>query len=347
MKAHIKTSLIKPVLISLILSMNMSCVPTTVEEHLPSWNDTEIKAKIIDYVGLAIVEIPVEDRIAVFDMDGTISCESPLWPEMAVAVQGMVTQLDKNPELIEQKEYRYAKKLSVNPTDTTVLNHWVVGGVNYLDSILFKSFQNTDHESYVNFATKYLEATKAPKYNMTYADMFYQPMLELIDYLKENNFTIYIVSGSIQGVVWSICPQTINLDRDHLLGTRQILAPIYNTASKNTSFVIKSGIYQPKNDGNGKSLNIYSHIGKVPVFAFGNTTGDFGMFHLTSTSKYPNISLLLNHDDAKREYAYPPYHGHAVHNWQDSLKVNNWLQADMSKEFKTLWKTEAKNTNKP
>jgi hypothetical protein len=307
-------------------------------DPLPSWNDTEIKQKIVHYVANEAQQIPVEDRIAVFDMDGTIACEAPLWFEMYVAVYGMVCQLDKNPALIERKEYQYAKKLYENPADTSVLNNWVIDGVNYLDSIILKAYQNVDYETYVDSARSYLFYAKDKEYGIILGKMFYQPMLELLDYLKDNKFDIYVVSGSMQGVIWSVCPQVIGFDRQHLVGTRQQLIPLYQ--KDKTSFVAKAGIYQPKNDGDGKSLNIYSHIGKIPVFAFGNTTGDFGMLHLASTSRYPHIALLLNHDDDKREYAYPPYHGASVPGWQDSMRINHWIQVDMSQEFKTVWITK-------
>lgn len=311
------------------------------KDALPSWNQTEIKQQIVDYMKVVNEKIPVEDRVAVFDMDGTISCETPLWPEMAVMVQGLMDQLAKDSTLIQQTAYQYAKKLYENPADTTVLNHLVVNGVNYQDSITMKAFYNVDHEAYVDYARKYLTSTKAPKYNLTYSEQFYQPMLELLELLKANQFQIYIVSGSTEGIIWSICPQTIGLDRSHLIGTRQMMTPVYNKGGE-ASFVLQKGIFPPKNDGNGKGLNIYSAIGKIPVLAFGNTTGDFGMFHLASTSKYPHMALMLNHDDAAREYAYEPYHGTAVHGWQDSLRVNGWLQVDMSKEFNTVWKTSTK-----
>lgn len=93
----------------------------------------------------------------------------------------------------------------------------------------------------------------------------------------------------------------------------------------------------PVNNYKGKAINIYNQIGKIPVMAVGNTYSDFGMFHMASCSKYPNLSLMLNHDDDEREYVYSPTHGQKM-NWQDSLRLNNWLQADMSKEFKIVWK---------
>ena len=130
------------------------------------------------------------------------------------------------------------------------------------------------------------------------------------------------------------------MDRAHLIGTRQILSPVYKPDDHITLFVINKGIFPSKDDKNGKSINIYSQIGKTPVFAFGNTNGDFGMFHLTSPNKYPHIELLLNHDDAVREYAYSPYHGDAVPSWRDSLVVNKWKLVNMAQEFKTVWKTK-------
>ena len=336
-----KTNRMGSLLMILTVVFLFSCHPKPVDpvDPLPSWNETDIKRQLTDYIGVKAAQIPEEDRIAVFDMDGTIACETPLWFEIAVAIQGMIEQVEKDPSLAKLTEYQYARKLSVNPTDTTVLNHWVVNGVNYLDSIIMKSFDQTDHEEYIRYARNYLTTTEAPKYGMVYGDLFYQPMLELLEYLEANKFQIYIVSGSIQGVVWSICPQTIGFDRQHLLGTCQALSPVY-PKDKEASFIIQKSIYQPKNDGDGKSKNIYTRLGKVPVMAVGNTTGDFGMFHLVSTSKYPHLAMMINHDDGEREYIYEPYHGTAVPNWQDSLCINNWIQADMSKEFKTVWKNK-------
>lgn len=305
-----------------------------VRDPLPSWNETPIKKSMLNFINNDAQKIPVEDRIAVFDMDGTIACETPLWFEMYAAVYGLNLQSEKDPSLLKQPEYQYAYQLKKNPADTAVINHFG----KYIDPMVYKAWAGVDNEVYVDSARSYLSRTKDPKYNQLIANMFYQPMLELLSYLKEKKFTIYIVSGSTQGCIWSVCPQTIGFDRAHQIGTRQIQVPVFDPANKKTMFVLQQGIFPPKNDGTGKSLNIYSFVGKAPVFAFGNTTGDFGMFHLTSTSKYPHVEYLLNHNDSVREYAYPPYHGTAVPAWQDSMKVNNWKQVDMASEFKIVWK---------
>jgi hypothetical protein len=333
---------------SILFVMFLFSISCTAEEKtetnkidpLPSWNDTSsVKKSIVKYLEKSISVIPDSDRIAVFDMDGTIACETPLWFEMYAAVKGLNDQSKHDPKLLKQKEYQYAAKLAINPFDTSVTNHWA-SPINYIDSMVWKAYAGINNEVYIDSAQAYLERTKSkdPRFtDMILADMFYQPMLELLQYLKKKQFSIYVVSGSVQGVIWSTCPQTIGFSREHLIGTIQMDTAVYDPVGKKTEFIIKKGIYQPKNDKDGKSQNIYSRIGKVPVFAFGNTTSDFGMFRLTSTSKYPNACYLLNHDDADREYFYLPWHGTPDPNWQQTMKQNGWIQVNMLTEFETVW----------
>ena len=316
----------------------VGCKQQAVQDPLPSWNDTPVKQQIIEYLDVKAEQIPVEDRVAVFDMDGTIMCEAPLWCEMAVAANGIVEFQKENPEINQTEYYKMAQKLVENPTDSTVLNNWFVDGKNYLDSVVHNAFKGVDHEVYVDFAHKFLKETKVPRYGMPYAEAFYQPMLELIDYLKAKQFEVYLVSGSMQGVVWAVAPEATGLDRHNLIGTVQNMSVTYPTDGK-ASFKIENTIRKPKNNRNGKTVNIYNHCGKIPVMAVGNTTGDFGMFEMASTSPYPHLAILINHDDG-REYIYEPWHGKGLPGWQDTLKVHNWLQADMSKEFKTVWMTK-------
>lgn len=319
--------------------LTVSCTTHENQDPLPSWNETDIKQQLLDYVNVTAKDIPVEDRIAVFDMDGTIACEQPLWYEMAVAVNKMVELQEQDTTLKQLTEFQYAAKLAKNPQDSSVLKNWFVGGANYLDSIIMKAFDGVEHEDYVKYAHDFLNNNEAPKYGMKYADMFYQPMLELIEFLQKKEFQVYIVSGSMQGLVWSVCPQNVDLDRNHLIGTRQKMNVSFPKEGP-ASYVIQKSVLQPKNNYYGKSVNIYNHIGKIPVMAIGNTTGDFGMFHMASTSKYPHFVMMLNHDDAEREFAYRPFYGSDIPDWQDSLRTNHWIQADMSKEFKTVWKTK-------
>lgn len=308
-------------------------------DPLPSWNKGAIKNSIIDFVENKAKKIRVEDRLAVFDMDGTIYCEMPLWGEMYAAVYGLHLQSQKNQALLSQPIYQYAEKLMKNPTDTSVRNHWVP----VISKMVGTAYRGVDHEEYVDTASSYLGRTRDPKFNRPLNDMFYQPMLELIAYLKKNHFSVYVVSGSVQGVIWSICPKVLDLDRSHLIGSRQQLNVVEPPAAAKYAMLIDTTILQPSNNNKGKAMNIYAQLGKAPVFAFGNTDGDFGMFHYTFTSKHPHVAYLLNHDDDVREYSYPPYHGTSVPAWNDSLVNNNWQRVDMSKEFKTVWPSVKKS----
>ncbi|MDC1105881.1 HAD family hydrolase [Prolixibacteraceae bacterium] len=323
-------------LVILIVLISDAFLSRESKQSLDSWNDTPLKKEIISYVEMAVKNIPVEDRVAVFDLDGTLVCEAPLWLEMEVAIAGLMDQLAENASLGRQRIYQNALRLTANPKDTAVTNHWVIDNVNYLDSMILNAFDGMGCEAYVQYANRYLHENKNKDYQIEFSKMFYQPMLELIELLRQNDFQIYIVSGSMQGLLWSICPETLGLDRSHLIGTRQQQVPVYLEEAP-TVFRLKNAKYLPKNNRNGKSLNIYSRIGKIPVIAVGNTVGDFCMFHLASGSKYPHMAILINHDDDKREYKYPPYHGDPVKYWQDSVRINGWKQANMSVEFKDLW----------
>jgi phosphoglycolate phosphatase-like HAD superfamily hydrolase len=307
-------------------------------DPLPSWNESSVKQQLIAYCTDSVQKIPAEHRVAVFDMDGTIACEEPLWMEMYAAVYGLNLQSAEDTALLANPEYRFAQKLAVNPFDTSVQNNWGP----YINSMVWKAYAGFDNQVYIDTARSYLSETGSKDSRPDLAakkliDLFYQPMLELIALLKNKSFDVYIVSGSIEGVIWAVAPRTIMFDRAHLIGTVQASAPLYDPSNHLVTFVLQDSIVPPSNNNNGKSLNIYNRIGKTPVFAFGNTDGDFGMMHFASTSEYPHMALLLNHDDSVREYAYPPYHGKPVPAWQDTMNINQWITVNMAADFKTVW----------
>ena len=321
---------------AVITACLLSCTSQPTSDPLPSWNDTDVKQRIVNFITSEVETIPVADRIAVFDMDGTLVCEKPFGIETVVSVHRLLDMGKTDSSIRETKEYQFAQKLAINPRDTSVLNHVYEDGQNYLSNIIMKPFEGADCEEYITYANHCLNNAKHPDHGLTYSDMFYQPMLELIEQLKAKQFQIYIVSASMQGIVWSICPQELGLDRDHLIGIRHAKNVQFNSDGT-VRYTIHAKMLQPVNDYHGKAINIFDHIGKLPVLACGNAYSDFGMFHLASCSKYPNLALLIYHDDAAREYEYAPYSGKDL-NWQDTVKHYNWVQANISKEFRTIWK---------
>lgn len=318
------------------LYLVISCNNVTVSDPLPSWNSTEIKTKIISFVENQASKLKPEERLAVFDMDGTIICESPLWMEMYCAVQGLKMQVEKNPELSEENMYRYALELDKDPFSKKVKEAWDTATTNIVEAMVINAFKGWNNKDYMEYCNNYLKTAKEPKYGMPLIETFYKPMIELIEYLKKNEFEVYIVSGSLQGLIWSVCDHSFGFDREHLIGTRQAMNPIYINGEE-TKFILQPEVIKPKNNNNGKAENIYSHIGRTPIFAFGNTTGDFGMFHITTTNTLPNVSFLLNHNDAEREYMYKPWHGKAMPTWRDTMQANGWNIVNMKENFKTVF----------
>ena len=308
------------------------------KDPLPSWNDTKIKEQIIYFVENKTPIIPVEDRIAVFDLDGTVACEKPFGLGLAACILKMADDAENNPRLLEDKAYEYSVRLKENPKDTSILNNWRKGE-NYRRQIGNKAFQNAENEEYVAYIGKALSEATA-WHGKKYSELFYKPVVELIDYLKAKKYDIYIVSGSDQGLLWGICPQVLGIDRNHLIGTRQEMSVTFPKSGP-AIFTLLDGSYSPRNNYYGKSINIYTQTGKYPVIAVGNTAGDFGMFHMATCNHYPHMSLMINHDDAAREFVYPPYYSHhPVPEWEDSLRTFGWTKVNMSEEFKTVWKTE-------
>jgi hypothetical protein len=321
--------------IGVIIISSCTTKPATPKNlELSSWKESPIKESIIKFIERDTKDIPIEDRIAVFDMDGTIACEAPLWFKMYCAVAKLNDDLSQDSTLLRYKWYAYAAKLHQNPADTSVQNNWVTKNANYIDSMIWKAFEGDSHEYYVSYCSKYLNAALNTEKNVVLAEMFYAPMLELISYLQCNSYQVYIVSGSVQGVIWSIVPQKTSLTRPQLLGTRQILKPDYS--SPKTQFIIQSGLFTPKNNNDGKSENIYARLGKEPIFAFGNTTGDFSMLHYAINSKHKGVGFMLNHDDP-REYIYPPYHGTTEPNWLSTLTSFGGVVVSMEENFNSVW----------
>lgn len=181
---------------------------------------------------------------------------------------------------------------------------------------------------------------------------FYKPMLELIHYLKRNEFEVYIVSGSEQQFIWGVVQNVkeLDFDRQHIIGSLTNYESIVYTREGGTKFYLDS-TFLLKNSSKGKSTNIYNRINKTPIFAFGNTVNDFDMFAFTSSNKHhKTMCVLLNHDNDSFEAEYNPFNPKDTvkQNWNNTyyndsiwntgifdniMLLNQWNRMDMSKVF--------------
>lgn len=325
------------IIVSILILAQSMCVYAT-SDNLSSWTEkSKIKENIENFVKEVIEkEVPVEERIAVFDMDGTIICEKPLWLEMNVAQTHMFRKTETDPTLISEPLYEIAYNYGLDPNKE---NFQAIE--DNVQKILLESYKDVIQEKYVLEVEKFIKETQNPDYEIALKDTFYKPMIELIEYLMDNEFSVYIVSGSEEGLIWGVSNGNLSLNRDQLIGTRIMLKPDYERAG---ILVRGDDFYPPTNLNDGKTENIYYEIGRMPIFACGNTVDDFGMLsYASSNMTNPHISLLVNHDDDKREYKYNINDRHEKIDWEASVRDKNWQVISMKNDFETIFMDSKSN----
>ncbi len=290
-------------------------------DPLPSWRDgsQSNKAKIIRFIN-RVTEIrspdfvPAVDRVAVFDLDGTILCEKPLYLSMALAIQSLRESATRQSPLRNQQPY----KAAVENDRAYLRRHFV--------QILLEAHRGYTQERYMREVQRFLREEKHPRWNRAYKDLFYQPVLELISFLNARDFKVCVVSGSWEALVRSIGMEQLGLDPSHLIGTKVELR--FEMKDSTAMFFRQGREIQPKNLRKGKPINIWQHIGRRPIFAFGNSRSDQDMFEYTDANSCKTLILCLVHDDAERGYRY-----------ESRVKYRpQWLPVSMKKDFLVVFK---------
>ncbi len=268
-------------------------------DPLPSWNQTGTKQTIINYVTKVTKEgsadfIPEEDRIATFDNDGTLWAEQPIVQIEFVFYQ-IAKLLKEKPELAQQQPYKavaekdeaYLKKMGTAELITLVN----AAQANRTST----EFQQQVKEFFANF--------KYPKRNTKLTQIRYQPQLELLQYLQQNGFKVFICTGGTVDFVRVISKEFYGIEPERVIGSTNKY--IYKDSADVNDLYLTSEVIS-LNDKQTKPANILLNIGKRPVLACGNEGGggDVYMLRYSQGSSYPNLQLLVNHNDKEREYEY-------------------------------------------
>jgi hypothetical protein len=305
-------------------------------DPLSTWNVGSIKTNLLQFVQSVCDPgsksfVPKEDRIAVFDMDGTIVCESPLWMEVNAAQGYLWGEAVKNPALLSNDIYKIAYNYHAAPNDPTTLQSLKDNCV----AVMTGAFVGWDQEDYIRYANEFSKKAQNPDYKIPLQQTFYAPMLQLIDYLVKHDFDVYVVSGSEQGLIWGVCDGIVTLPRKNLVGTLIELTPKYKPMQDKTEFIRGDSYLSPRNLKTGKPEHIFYQIGKTPILAFGNTADDFDMFLYTYTNEYHHIAFLVDHDDKDREYEYPDEITREI--WRKAVQLNDWNLVSMKRDFKNMF----------
>jgi len=271
---------------------------------LPSWNEGAAKQAILDFVRLTTDRsspsyVAPEERIAVFDQDGTLWVEHPMYTQVVYCLERVPAIVANKPELKDVAPFK-----TVLSGDREAIGRL---SMQDLEEILAATLTGMSVEEFNAEARKWLETAKDPRWGRHYTELVYQPMLEVLRYLRDHDFKTYIVTGGGQDFVRIYAQQVYGIPPEQVVGTAGATTFGYDKDGK--PFLTKEPKLLLNDDKAGKPEGIHLMIGRRPYAAFGNSAGDREMLEWTGAGTGARLKMLLLHDDARREYAYGPAQG--------------------------------------
>ena len=267
-------------------------------DPLPSWNEGAAKARFVDFVRRVTTEatpdfVPAPDRIAVFDNEGT------LWPEQPICIQ-FVFAFDR----LKALAHVHPELKKIEPFRTVLeggLNILVTFDADQIIEIIKATQSGMSTEQFSDIVAAWIATAKDPRFGRFYTELVYQPMLELLDYLRANEFKSFIVSGTGADFIRVFAEETYRIPPEQVVGSTTV---VEFTLGETGPMLMKIPEVEVLSDGAGKPVAIDRFIGRRPIFAFGNSDGDKEMLVWTAAGAGPHLVGLLHHTDAKREWAY-------------------------------------------
>jgi phosphoglycolate phosphatase-like HAD superfamily hydrolase len=315
-----------PALSSTLLTVSASAQTAVPGGLLPSWNEGPAKQAIFDFVRTTIDRssanwVPPEDRIATFDNDGTLWVEHPIYTQVVYCLERVPVVAAKNSALKNAEPFKTV--LSGNREAIAKLT------TRDLEKIAVATLTGMSTEEFSAEVKMWLEIARHPRWNRPYTDLAYQPMLEVLRYLRDNAYKTYIVTGGGQDFVRAFSQQVYGIPPEQVVGTA--LGTKFGYGKDGKPFLTKEPQLLLNDDHAGKPEGIHLMIGRRPHAAFGNSTGDRDMLEYTAAGGGARLKMLVLHDDAAREYAYGPAAG-----LPDS-KVGTFTQALYDEANKSGW----------
>jgi hypothetical protein len=322
-------------LLGVAVSLGGSLQASAQSDPLPSWNDTSTKRAIVDFVGRVTKAggpdfVAPAERIATFDNDGTLWVEQPMYVQMAFALDRVKALAPLHPEWKDTQPFK-----AVLEGDMKALAEAGEHGVVELMTVTHAGMTTGEFSKIV---TDWLATARDPRFNRPHTELVYQPMLELLAYLRASGFKTFIVSG---GGIEFMRPWTEGV---YGVPPEQVIG-----SSIKTRFEMRDGrptlFRLPEvnfiDDKAGKPVGINEAIGRRPIAAFGNSDGDLDMLQWTTMSGGVRFGMIVHHTDAEREYAYDRQsHFGRLDVALDAAAVNKWTVVDMKKDWKVIFPFE-------
>ncbi len=304
---------------------------------LPSWNEGKAKNAIIDFVNKTTQKgsadyIPLSDRIACFDNDGTLWSEQPLYFQFFFAIDRIKAMAPQHPEWKTKEPFKSILEGNLKAA--------LAGGEHSIVEIVMATHSGMSTTEFDKIVADWIATAKHPSTGLRFVDMVYQPMLELLNYLRANGYKTFIVSGG--GIdflrVWA--EKVYNIPPYQVIGSS---AKVKYEGNNDNPILVKLPELNFIDDKSGKPVGIHQHIGKIPVFSGGNSDGDYEMLQYTSTRSTPHFGMIVRHTDPQREFAYDRNSsiGKLDKGLNDAAKYN-WLIVDMQKDWKIIFPEKKK-----
>ena len=313
-------------------------VEPVASDPLASWTDGPAKSAIIEFVQAVTNEtgsgyVPPEDRIATFDNDGTLWPSHPMYAQLAFAVDRVKALAPQHPEWQTQQPFK-----AVLDNDLEAL---AAAGEHGLLELVMASHAGMSTTEFEAIVTDWNAKARHPRFKRRYTELAYQPMLELLAYLRDNDFKTYIVSGGGVEFMRPMTQAVYGIPPEQVIGS-----------SIKTEYKMQDGepaiMRLPEidfiDDKVGKPVGINKFIGKRPIAAFGNSAGDREMLEWTGAGAGARLMMLVHHDDADREYAYGPANGLPSTHFggfpqklMDEAKTRGWVVISMKNDWKSIF----------
>ncbi|MNS98405.1 haloacid dehalogenase-like hydrolase [compost metagenome] len=305
------------------------------QDPLPSWNEGVIKQSIIDFVKAVTTEgsadfVPIPERIAIFDNDGTLWSEQPLYFQFLFAVDQVKVLAPKHPEWKTKEPFKSVLAGSMKGA--------LAGGEKSLLAIMMATHAGMTTDVFNASVKEWIESAQHPKFKKLYTECVFQPMLEVLTYLRANGFKTFIVSGGDIDFMRVWAERVYGIPPEQIVGTKMKLK--YQVVDGVPS-LLRTPALSLLDDKEGKPVGIHEHIGRIPIAAFGNSDGDFQMLEYTTSASGKRLGLIVHHDDADREFAYDRQSKIGTLNkGLDEGPKRGWIIISMKNDWKKIFSFE-------
>lgn len=301
-------------------------------DPLPSWNDGAVKTSITDFVARVTRKggpdfVAVPERIATFDNDGTLWTEQPYYVQLAFAIDRIKAMLPRHPEWKTKQPFK-----ALFEGDKKTL---AASGEMGLLPIITATHSGMTVEDFTKSVIDWIATARHPRFNRPYTELVFQPMLELLAYLRANGFKTFIVSGGGVEFMRPWTEKIYGIPPEQVVGSSGVVK--FQQANGKPELV-KLAKIEFVDDGPGKPVGINRFIGRHPIFAFGNSDGDLAMLQWTMSGTGARFAGLVHHTDAEREYAYDRMSAVGkLDKALDEATAKGWAIVDMKRDWKTVF----------